>query len=175
MSIGSRIKQRREELGLTQPELAKLIGVSKGTIGNYETGLSAPNEKNFFKLFEVLKCDANFLYQDEMLMIDKDTITNDEKKIIKKYRSLDAHGKKLVDCVLNLELDRCNTNSTDKNITIQPSEMVIQQEPLPKIVQTVQNTQTFEKIARNGKRTILTDEEVEKLHELDNDEPPNLN
>lgn len=32
MSIGSRIKQRREELGYTQPQLASLIGVSKGTI-----------------------------------------------------------------------------------------------------------------------------------------------
>ena len=43
MSIGSRIKQRREELGLTQPQLAKMIGVSKGSIGNYESEISCPN------------------------------------------------------------------------------------------------------------------------------------
>ena len=107
MSIGSRIKQRREELGLTQPELAKIIGVSKGTIGNYETGLSAPNEKNFFKLFDALKCDANFLYQDDMAIIDKENINAKELQHIKKYRTLDEHGKKMVDFTLNEEYTRC--------------------------------------------------------------------
>lgn len=66
MSIGSRIKQRREELGLTQPELAKLVGISKGSIGNYESNVSSPNEKILFKLFEILKCDANFLRNEQV-------------------------------------------------------------------------------------------------------------
>ena len=51
MSIGTRIKMRREELGMTQPELACLIGVSKGSIGNYESGISRPNEDILIKLF----------------------------------------------------------------------------------------------------------------------------
>ena len=50
MSIGTRIKMRREELGMTQPELACLIGVSKGSIGNYESGISRPNEDILIKL-----------------------------------------------------------------------------------------------------------------------------
>lgn len=37
-SIGERIKERRAELGLTQPQLAKLARVSPGTIGNVESG-----------------------------------------------------------------------------------------------------------------------------------------
>ena len=64
MSIGDRIKQRRKELKLTQPKLAEIVGVSKGTIGNYESNLCSPNEKILFKLFSALECDANFLYQD---------------------------------------------------------------------------------------------------------------
>ncbi len=106
MSIGSRIKQRREELGLTQPELAKLIGVSKGSIGNYESGVSSPNEKILFKLFSALKCDANFLYQDDIKITEAENFTCEEKEHIKKYRSLDDHGKYTVNTVLDDECER---------------------------------------------------------------------
>lgn len=91
MSIGTRIKQRREELGITQPILAQLVGVSKGSIGNYESGVSNPNEPILIKLFEALHCDANYLYQD-YIHIDNDTknsenkITQHERDIITAYR-----------------------------------------------------------------------------------------
>ncbi len=110
MSIGSRIKERREELEITQVELAKRVGVSKGSIGNYESGVSAPNEKILYKLFSALKCDANFLYQDDMKAFsskDDFKIKPTEKSMIKKYRSLDQFGKKAVDDILNDEYERC--------------------------------------------------------------------
>lgn len=91
MSIGTRIKQRREELGLTQPILAQLVGVSKGSIGNYEIGVSNPNEPILIKLFEALNCDANYLYQDYInIESNADTseneITPHERDIINSYR-----------------------------------------------------------------------------------------
>ena len=62
MSIGSRIKQRREELGLTQPQLAKMIGVSKRTIINYEQGTRYPQDHEIYaKLANALNCDENYL------------------------------------------------------------------------------------------------------------------
>lgn len=114
MSIGSRIKQRREELGYTQPQLAKLVGVSKGSIGNYESNVSSPNENILFKLFEVLQCDANFLYQDDIKIELTNFFTEEEKQHIKKYRLLDQHGQKAVDSVLDVEYERC-TKVNDKN------------------------------------------------------------
>ena len=36
--VGERIKQARLSLGLSQAELAKLVGVSERTIRNYESG-----------------------------------------------------------------------------------------------------------------------------------------
>lgn len=107
MSIGTRIKQRREELGYTQPQLAELIGVSKGTIGNYESNISSPNEPILFKLFEILKCDANYLYQDDINIEDLGIFSSEEKHHIKKYRTLDEYGKKAVDSILNIEYNRC--------------------------------------------------------------------
>ena len=106
MSIGTRIKMRREELGMTQPELACLIGVSKGSIGNYESGISRPNEDILIKLFSALNCDANYLYFDDINK-SEEILDSGEKNIIKKYRVLDEHGKDMVDTVLDKEYSRC--------------------------------------------------------------------
>lgn len=109
MSIGSRIKQRREELGLTQPELANLVGISKGSIGNYESNVSSPNEKILFKLFEVLKCDANFLYQDDFqynLMDENVAHDSEETELLTNYRKLDEISKEVVNKVIAIELKR---------------------------------------------------------------------
>lgn len=66
MSIGSRIKERREALGITQVQLAEQLDVTKGAIGNYETDANSPKASILYKVFDVLKCDANYLFQDEM-------------------------------------------------------------------------------------------------------------
>lgn len=66
MSFSQRLKERREQVGLTQIELANILGITKGTIGNYETGFSSPKADILYKLFDALNCDANYLFQDEM-------------------------------------------------------------------------------------------------------------
>lgn len=116
MSIGSRIKQRREELGYTQTQLAKLIGISKGSIGNYESNISSPNENILFRLFDVLQCDANFLYQDDITIKETETLTEEEKRHLKKYRLLDQHGQKAVNSVLDVELERCSKAGAPDNL-----------------------------------------------------------
>lgn len=68
MSIGSRLKDARIGQKLTQEELARAVGVTKGAIGNYETGVSSPKEPVLIKLMEVLNIDANYIYQDYMTM-----------------------------------------------------------------------------------------------------------
>lgn len=66
MSFGTRLRERREWAGLTQKELGAILGVSGNAVGNYENGVSSPNADSLYKLFDVLKCDANFLFQDEV-------------------------------------------------------------------------------------------------------------
>lgn len=45
MTLGERIKQRRQELGLSQNTLAKRIGVTQGTISQMESGVSQNSTK----------------------------------------------------------------------------------------------------------------------------------
>ncbi len=103
--IGDKIRERRLELKLTQFQLSQLTNIKKNTISNYENNVSSPNEENIFKLMDALKCDANFLF--DWSEIEDMNLTLQEKKHIKKYRSLDQFGKKAVDDILNDEYERC--------------------------------------------------------------------
>lgn len=115
MSIGSRIKECREKLGITQEELATLLGVSKGAIGNYEAEIGYPKVENMTKLFTILKTDANFLFQDEVSTKIKEMLTSQEREHIHKYRQLDDYGKEAVDSILNVEYKRCISISENED------------------------------------------------------------
>ncbi|MBA3663265.1 MAG: helix-turn-helix transcriptional regulator [Bacteroidetes bacterium] len=52
--IGQTIKQRRKELGITQPDLAELASVSKNTLYKLERGQGNPSLDVLNKLAEVL-------------------------------------------------------------------------------------------------------------------------
>ncbi len=97
MSIGSRIKQRREELGITQIELAAMIGVTKGAIGNYETDSNSPKASIMYRIFNALKCDANFLYQDDIKENDL-CISKNECTLMEMFNQMNDEGQaKLLD------------------------------------------------------------------------------
>lgn len=125
MSINSRIKERREALGLSRIELASMIGVTPSAIANYENGISSPKIELLYKLFDALKCDANYLYQDEMKELNKSDsllLSKKEEDQIKKYRSLDSYGKKQVDSVLKNEYDRVCEQSME--VSEEPSPYI---------------------------------------------------
>lgn len=105
--IGKKIKERREELGLSQEQLASLLGIGKSAVSNYETNVSSPKETILLKLFDVLQCDANYLYEDFLNEAEEFTISSTEKRHIKKYRTLDEYGKEAVDSTLDIEYRRC--------------------------------------------------------------------
>lgn len=108
MGIGKRIREAREHLGITQSELARLVGVTNSAITNYEKDTSHPKESVLYKLIEVLKVDANYLFQDVSGMKQKeDIITLFEFDLIQKYRSLDVYGKNVIGLLLEAEYQRC--------------------------------------------------------------------
>ncbi len=108
MGLSNRLKERREQLGLTQSEVASLLGITPGAVGNYENGVSTPKADILFKVFDALKCDANYLFQDEMNERSQDDSATplEMEYIVKRYRDLDEHGKEMVDFTLEKETDR---------------------------------------------------------------------
>lgn len=108
MSVGSRIKEIRENKNLSRTDLAESLGVTVGAISNYENGISSPKEPILFRIMEVLKCDANYLFQDNMKTSAYSDVSTPEEfeKLIKRYRALDPPGQSHVDAVLTWETER---------------------------------------------------------------------
>ncbi len=106
MGIGKRIKELRESKKMTQEQLALAVGVTKGAIANYENGVSHPRETIIYKLFDILECDANYLFQDMMEIKEKTFISLEDKALLESFNKLDDFGKKGVKAVLNAELER---------------------------------------------------------------------
>ena len=107
MSFGSRLRDKRNELNITQPQLAKMLGVSQSAVGSWETDVNSPRATLLYDLFDILHCDANYLFQDETRELYKNEATPEEfEKLVKPYRSLDPAAQSHVDSVLNWEVER---------------------------------------------------------------------
>lgn len=62
---GSRMFALREELGLTQAEVAKLAHLSPMTISHYESGRRRPSIRNLLLICEALRCTPNDLLLEQ--------------------------------------------------------------------------------------------------------------
>lgn len=83
-----KLKQKREELGLEQQELAELIGVSKQAYFKWEKGLSKPTKANIAKLEKVLKVPEDYLSEDEISSLYKQLTEPNQEKVITYVRDL---------------------------------------------------------------------------------------
>ncbi len=52
--VGQQIKARRDTLGITQPDLAEMAGISKNTLYKIETGQANPTLKVLNKIADIL-------------------------------------------------------------------------------------------------------------------------
>jgi len=55
--FGQRVREQREALGMRVTKLAQLVGVSRGTITNYEKGATEPTMTHLYLISEALGCD----------------------------------------------------------------------------------------------------------------------
>lgn len=99
MSFGDRLRERREQLNMSRAELAKALGVSVSSVGNYETGISTPKEDILLRLFDTLNTDPNSLYRDHFRS-GAATLTADERGLLDEYRALSAVGRDTVRSVI---------------------------------------------------------------------------
>ena len=65
MELGERIKQARLRAHLSQEKVAELIGVSRQAVTKWESGQSAPNTENLFRLAEILGTTVDQLIAPE--------------------------------------------------------------------------------------------------------------
>ncbi len=106
MPFNTMLKVLRLKKGLTQDELAKLTGLTRSAIGMYESGNREPK-------YEILELLADFFNVDMNTLLDKPafTLTLQEERHIKKYRQLDADGKRIIDEQVDFQLFKQEQNA----------------------------------------------------------------
>lgn len=122
MSFASRLRQAREQSGLTQQDLAEKLGVTKSAVGNYENGVSSPKWDVLLKIFDILMVEPNFLYQDSFSLdlSEKVTLTPQQSALLSSFDQLNEEGQqKAVDYVDDLVLTgrykKCVALGVDRN------------------------------------------------------------
>lgn len=105
--FGERLRKAREDSNLSQAELAEKIGIkpSSGVISNWERDLNKPDADKIVKLCEVLNISASYLLDYYGKSDFQCTLS--EQDHIKKYRSLDSYGKRVINAALDIEFERC--------------------------------------------------------------------
>lgn len=61
------LKAARVNKGMTQDEAAKAFGISRNTLGNWESGKTSPDGVLLHKIGEVYECNLNDIFLPQML------------------------------------------------------------------------------------------------------------
>lgn len=102
MSIGERIKEVRVRCGLTQEGLASQMGIAKTTLTGYEKGYRDPKSDMLMKIAMICGTSVDYLVGHENTR--KEDVA---AEFARKFEALDAHGKRIVQAVLEIEYERC--------------------------------------------------------------------
>ena len=66
-SIGRRIRQYREKMGIKQEDFAELVNLSPTYMGAIERGIKFPKLETFIRIANALKVPSDFLLSDVLL------------------------------------------------------------------------------------------------------------
>lgn len=92
-----RFAQLRKDSGLTQEQVAERLGVSKGTIGNYETGFREPNLPMLENIADFFNVDIDYLLGHSN---EKPEYSLEDRWIMKCYHNADEDTKTAIKTLL---------------------------------------------------------------------------
>ena len=72
IELGNRIRDRRQELRLSQEKVAEKAGISVNTVSRIEGGQSAMSIEIFIKMVQILGVDADELLGEDKPITEKD-------------------------------------------------------------------------------------------------------
>lgn len=95
--FGDKIRAFRTARDLTQPQLAEILGKTKNTITNWESGTSRPELDMIPKLCAALGITADLFFG---MPNDGNSLNHAEKEHMKLYRALDRFKQRSVDTLM---------------------------------------------------------------------------
>ncbi len=103
--VGKHLQGLRKIAGYkTQEDLAKPLGIGKGSVGHYETGRNLPHSRNWKKMLELLKCNSlDELFEPIIKGFKKNTEIESFIKRIKRLHNLIETSGQIKSFVKTLE------------------------------------------------------------------------
>ena len=95
IKIGKFIQERRKANGLTQMQLAELLGITDRAISKWETGRALPDSSIMLNLCKILKISVNDLLNGEIITMDnynKET----ESKLVELVKEKEERDKSML-------------------------------------------------------------------------------
>lgn len=91
MNIGEKIKNKREDMDLSQNDMATLIPMNQSNYSKIERNLQEPNLEQLKRICEILNLDPRFLLElgkFEMITAEDIELLNETKNFIKKHKNI---------------------------------------------------------------------------------------
>lgn len=128
MTFGESIVFYRTKSGLTQRQLAEILGVTPTRLNYWEKDKRQPDVEMIKALASALHVSADVLIGNPIPLKSSFELSSAEIATIKKYRALDEHGKEMVDLVLEKEFDRLEA-LTDSDAGIETTAFRVSDQP----------------------------------------------
>lgn len=90
-AIGLKIKERRQQLGITQEHIANVLEVNPSHISNIECGRANPSLTALVKIANILECSVDYFISGEYTYkINKEKEKTLDDKIMNKLKYCDT-------------------------------------------------------------------------------------
>ena len=122
--LAERLKQLRSEKGMTQVQLAQMLGVSKGTVAMWETSKRKPSFEILSKLSDIFDRRMDYILgysddasspqppEEELDQLGFWAAEDSMHETIMQYLRLDEYGKQAVDAIIRAEFERCKAQES---------------------------------------------------------------
>lgn len=124
MTFQERLKQLRKENRMSQNDLAKMLGMAKGTVSMWEMGQRNPSFDALARMSEIFDRRVDYILGNsddassprltdaDIEQLGRWQTEDDFYEVIMKYLRLDERGKAAVEAIINAEFAVCRTEDT---------------------------------------------------------------
>ena len=102
--IGEVLKTARLAAGFTQAHVANLLNRKPQVVGHWETGYAQPDANTLLELCDIY---GNSIDEAFGKKNNQEALSPEALELARRFDKLDAHGKRVVQAVLDLESEEC--------------------------------------------------------------------
>lgn len=104
--FSEKIKSLRLKNSLTQKQIAEEIGISQGNYSGLENGKNEPSLSTLQALSSYYGELIDSLVQPFRIVEDEDSLSEDERTLLRKFRRLNLSDKTELQCIIDFKLQK---------------------------------------------------------------------